>query len=89
MSATNRTIFRTGLLCAFAAIAMLVACDEKKETPSTAPSATPTAATASAAPTASESAEADTEEDFEEEAEKSITADNLEAELTKLEAEIK
>ena len=75
------------LLAALGALAMTVACEEKKETPAT-QSATP-APLASTTTPATAATEGDTEQDFEDEAQSSVTADNLEAELAKLEAEIK
>ena len=90
----NRT---ASLGLAVALLALASACDDKKDTPAmttdaAATMATGTAATAAASGSAGSplTASADaTEEDFEEEAEKSITASNLEAEIAKMEAELK
>jgi hypothetical protein len=82
-----------------AALMGLVAlgCDRKSDappppTPTVEPPTTqvPPVGSPVAAPTNSAAAQVDipTEEDFEEEAEREITADNLEAELDKLEREI-
>lgn len=74
------------IMIACASVALLVglavACDEKK------PDATPGTSSAASTTTAP-AGTAETEEDFEEEAAGSITPDNLESELAKLEAEIK
>jgi len=66
-------------------LGLVVACDEKK--PETVDAGTPVVA--ASATTASTTTGEDTEEDFEEAAQASITPDNLEAELAKLEAELK
>jgi len=73
-----------------AVVVTLAACDKKDGTP-TAPSATPEAtAVAKQAPgNPATMAAVQTAEDFEDEAEKSVTPDNLEAEVAKLEAELK
>jgi hypothetical protein len=77
-----------------AAALLLLGCEQKTEAPAGAP-ASPTskaATTAPAAATTAAQAAADddlpTESDFEEEAEKNITADNLDAEIDKLDKEI-
>lgn len=65
---------------------LLVACEQKTEAP--APSA-PAKGTGAVAAAGTETADdLATEEDFEEEAANEITADNLEAELDRLEKEI-
>ncbi len=87
----NRTMKTAILLSAIGALALVVACEEKKDPPAT-PGTTPSAVTSTVAPATTPAAaagEGDTEEDFEDEAQTAITPDNLETELTKLEAEIK
>lgn len=78
-------------LACLAGLLLAVACS-KSETENVAPTATPTStapATAAApAEPADELEEIETQEDFEEEALHEISAENFEAELDKLEAEI-
>jgi len=77
-------------------LAVALACDDKPKTTPPAPTAIPTTApvaTAAPAATGTEVANAAmdeiaTEEDFEEEAQGEISAQNMEAELDKLEKEI-
>jgi hypothetical protein len=88
----------TSRLCTVAVTALLaLGCDRKSDPP---PPPTPTVEAPTTqipppgspvtAPTAGPAAQVEvpTEEDFEEEAEREITAENLEAELDKLEREI-
>ena len=95
----------TRALIAALALLLFAACDKKPETstaptstpsaasaaPSAAPTASASAAPSGSSPTVTASADDDipTEEDFEDEAEKDIGPDNLEAELAKLEKEVK
>lgn len=71
---------------------LLIGCDQKSEAPAGA--SAPSKSGAASAPASPEGAaavkddEIPTEADFEDEAEKEITADNLDAELDKLDKEI-
>lgn len=81
-------------LASVAAVTVLLAfaagCDKKEETTSTATTATVITTPGMAAPGAKAAASDEpVEQDFEDEAETSITAANLEAEIVKMEAEIK
>ena len=93
---------KTRIFLALAFSLLFAACDKKSDTatPTTSTAATapsssaPTVATGSAASsgqTATSTPDDDipTEEDFEDEAEKDVNPDNLEAELAKLEKEVK